>query len=394
MIQPVLLIGTGSAGSVVAKKILNDPDNFPSVHILGRSGSNWEELRSVSDKFTTHRLDLNAEHAQEKLTSLLCEIRPFLVINMALPYHDLLIMDACLISGSHYLDTANYEPIDEAKFSYKWQWKYQDQFKKAGLMALLGSGFDPGVTNVFCAYANKHLFDEIESIDIVDCNDGDHGRYFATNFNPEINIREITQPSRYWSNGEWIENPSLAISKNIFFPEIGERRSYLLYHEELESLARHIPNVKVIRFWMTFSDHYINCLSVLKNIGLTKIEPILFQGQKIIPLKFLSALLPDPKSLAKNYTGNTCIGCLFTGKKDGQEKKIMIYNICSHEMCYNDFKAQAVGYTTGIPAVIGAKLLMKGIWKQAGVINLEQLNPDPFMEELQNQGLPWKLIEL
>jgi saccharopine dehydrogenase (NAD+, L-lysine-forming) len=312
-----------------------------------------------------------------------------MVINVALPYQDLTIMDACLETGVDYLDTANYEPRDEAKFEYKWQWAYQDDFKEAGVMALLGSGFDPGVTNVFIAYALKHHFDTIETVDILDCNAGDHGYAFATNFNPEINIREVTAKGRYFEDGRWVETRPMAISRVFDFPEIGPRKMYLLYHEEMESLTKHIP-VRRMRFWMTFGDSYLKHLEVIHNLGLDSIEPMEFQGQQIVPLQFLKALLPDPASLGSRTKGKTNIGCLIKGEKDGKPVSRYIYNVCDHEACYRETFAQAVSYTTGVPAMIGAKMMLEGKWKQPGVWNMEQFDPDPFMEALNRYGLPWR----
>jgi saccharopine dehydrogenase (NAD+, L-lysine forming) len=313
---------------------------------------------------------------------------------MALPYQDLAIMDACLEVGVDYMDTANYEPKDLAKFEYSWQWAYQDRFKAAGLKAILGCGFDPGVTNIFCAYAQKHLFDEIYFIDIVDCNAGDHGKAFATNFNPEINIREVTQRGRYWEEGEWKEIDALSVSQMVDYPEVGERRSYLLYHEELESLVQNIRGLKRIRFWMTFGEEYIKHLTVLQNIGMTRIDAVEHQGVKIIPLEFLKTLLPEPSSLSENYEGKTSIGCIIEGIKDGKKRRVMIYNVCDHALCHKEVQAQAVSYTTGVPAATGAMMVARGEWGGVGVFNVEQLNPDPFLEELAIQGLPWHVKEL
>jgi saccharopine dehydrogenase (NAD+, L-lysine-forming) len=260
-------------------------------------------------------------------------------------------------------------------------------------MALLGSGFDPGVTNVFCAYAQKHHFDEIHFVDIVDCNAGDHGHPFATNFNPEINIREVTQRGKYWENGAWVEIDPMSISQEIDYPEVGPRKSYVLYHEELESLVRHIKGLRRIRFWMTFSDNYLTHLRVLQNVGMTRIDAVEFEGHKIVPLKFLKALLPDPGSLGVNYTGKTCIGCIFEGVKAGKPRRLMIYNVCDHAACFKEVKAQAVSYTTGVPAMIGAKMMLEGMWRGQGVFNMEQFDPDPFMDDLNRHGLPWKIVE-
>jgi saccharopine dehydrogenase (NAD+, L-lysine-forming) len=299
-------------------------------------------------------------------------------------------MDACLETGVDYLDTANYEPPDEARFCYKWQWDYHERFKERGLMALLGSGFDPGVTNVFCAYAKKHHFDEIEEIDIIDCNAGDHGQPFATNFNPEINIREVTAKGRYFENGRWVETEPLSVAKEFDFPEgIGPKKIYLMYHEELESITKFIPGVKKARFWMTFSDNYLKHLEVLGNVGMTRIDPVMYNGQPIIPLKFLKALLPDPMTLGPLTKGRTCIGCLIKGKKNGRDKTYYVYNICDHEACYAEVGSQAISYTTGVPAMIGAMMVLTGKWRKQGVFNMEQFDPDPFMEKLNLHGLPW-----
>lgn len=386
-----LIIGAGGAGNVCTKKCAGLPEVFGKVHLASRTLSKCEHIQAeCQNPITISQIDADDTQA---VIALINEVNAKIVINLALPYQDLSIMEACLATGVPYLDTANYEPKDEAKFCYKWQWDYQDRFKEAGVQALLGSGFDPGVTNVFCAYAQKHYFDEIHTIDIVDCNDGDHGHPFATNFNPEINIREVTQKGKYWEEGQWKEIEPMSISQDIEFPEVGVRKGYLLYHEELESLVEHIKGLKRIRFWMTFSDAYITHLNVLQNVGMTRIDPVSFQGQEIIPLQFLKALLPEPSSLGENYEGKTCIGCIFEGIKDGQKKKIMIYNICHHQDCYKEVQAQAVSYTTGVPAMIGAKMMLEGKWSGSGVFNMEQYDPDPFMDDLNQHGLPWKVIE-
>ncbi|MGB0184179.1 MAG: saccharopine dehydrogenase family protein, partial [Opitutales bacterium] len=327
-------------------------------------------------------------------TAFLKAEEPALLINVALPYQDLPLMDACLAAGVDYLDTANYEPPNEAKFEYKWQWAYRERFREAGLTALLGSGFDPGVTNVFCAYALKHHFDAIETIDILDANAGDHGHHFATNFNPEINIREITQNGRYWEGGEWKEVEPMSVKQVYDFPVVGPQDAYLLYHEELESLSKNIPGLKRIRFWMTFSEKYLTHLRVLENVGMTAIEPVDYKGSKIAPLEFLKAVLPDPASLGPRTKGKTCIGCDIVGVKDGQPKRIFIYNSCDHEACYAEVSSQAISYTTGVPAMIGAQMILRGLWKEPGVWNMEECDPDPFMEELNRRGLPWEVIEL
>lgn len=340
-------------------------------------------------KIKTAQVD--ADNVQE-MVELIQKTGAELVVNLALPYQDLPIMDACLATKTHYLDTANYEPKDKAEFEYSWQWAYKKRFEEAGIMALLGCGFDPGVTQVFTAYAAKHYFDEIHYLDIVDCNGGDHGKAFATNFNPEINIREITQKGRYWENGKWIQTEPLEIHKPVTYPNIGERESYVLYHEELESLVKNFPTIKRARFWMTFGQEYITHLRVLQNVGMTSIQPIDYNGMMIQPLQFLKAVLPEPSDLGENYTGETSIGCQIIGIKDGKERTYYVYNNCKHQDAYSDVKGQGVAYTTGVPAMIGAKLMATGLWFKPGVWNVEEFNPDPFMAALTEYGLPWNEI--
>lgn len=385
----VLIIGAGGVGSVVVRKCCQAPEVFSEIMLASRTREKCEAIAAqLPMPIKTAQVD--ADQVDE-LVALMHAFKPELCINVALPYQDLTIMDACLECGVHYLDTANYEPRDEAKFEYHWQWAYQERFKAAGLMALLGSGFDPGVTNVFTAWALKNEFDEIRELDIIDCNAGEHGQPFATNFNPEINIREVTAPARHWENGRWVESPALQTVQEFDFPEgIGPKNIYLMYHEELESLTRHIPTIQKARFWMTFSDNYLKHLEVLQNVGMTSIKPIEYNGREIIPLQFLKAVLPDPGSLGPLTTGRTCIGCLIRGVKDGKEKEYYIYNICDHQQCYQEVEAQAVSYTTGVPAMIGALLMLTGTWKGEGVFNMEQLDPTPFMEKLNIYGLPWK----
>lgn len=387
----VLIIGAGGVGNVVVKKCAQVPQVFSEIVLASRTKAKCDKIASeVNCPILTEQVD--ADDAKQ-VAALIGKHKPDLVVNVALPYQDLPIMDACLETRTHYLDTANYEPKEEAKFEYKWQWAYHDRYAKAGIMALLGSGFDPGVTNVFCAYAQKHFYDEIHFVDIVDCNAGEHGHPFATNFNPEINIREITQKGKYWENGQWIEIEPMSIRKEIDYPEVGPRASYLLYHEELESLVKHIRGLKRIRFWMTFGEQYLTHLRVLQNVGMTRIDPVEYEGHQIIPLQFLKAVLPDPGSLGINYKGKTCIGCIFDGVKDGKRRQLMIYNVCDHAECFREVGAQAVSYTTGVPAMIGAKMMLESKWKGAGVFNMEQFDPDPFMEDLNRYGLPWKVLE-
>ena len=383
----VMIVGAGGVGNVVAHKCAAQAE-FSEILLASRTIEKCDRIAASigSTKVKTAALDADLAANTVKLIK---EFRPDLLINVALPYQDLALMDACLETGVHYLDTANYEPIDVAKFEYSWQWAYHDRFKAAGLTAILGCGFDPGVTGVFTAYALKHYFDEIHYLDIIDCNDGNHGKAFATNFNPEINIREITQPGRYFENGAWVEIPALSIHHPVPYPEIGDRESYLLYHEELESLVKHIPTLKRARFWMTFSQNYITHLQVLQNIGMTRIDPIDYEGTQIVPLKFLKALLPEPSSLATNYTGQTSIGCHISGIKDGVERQYYVYNNCHHAESFAEVGSQAISYTTGVPAVVGALMIAQGLWKQPGVFNVEQCDPDPFMALLGSMGLPW-----
>ncbi len=389
----VLIIGAGGVGQVVAHKCAQVPEVFSDICLSSRTLERCDAIAAqLSRPIRTAQVDAD-DTAQT--VALIRSFQPDLVLNVALPYQDLSIMDACLETGVDYLDTANYEPRDEARFCYKWQWDYQQRFKQRGIMALLGSGFDPGVTNVFTAWARKQHFDEIHELDIIDCNAGDHGQAFATNFNPEINIREVTARGRYYENGRWLETDPLTVVKPFDFPEgIGTRKIYLMYHEELESLTRHFPEIRRARFWMTFSDNYLKHLEVLGNVGMTRIDPVMFDGRPIIPLQFLKALLPDPGSLGPLTKGRTCIGCLIRGVQNGQEKKYYIYNICDHEKAYAEVRSQAISYTTGVPAMIGAKMMLTGAWKAPGVWNMEQFDPAPFMQALNQHGLPWTEIHL
>ena len=389
----VLIIGAGGVGQVVTHKCAQVPEVFSEICLASRTLEKCERVAAqLSRPIQTAQVD--ADNVPE-LVALIRSVKPDLLINVALPYQDLHIMDACLETGVDYLDTANYEPPDEARFCYQWQWDYQDRFRERGIMALLGSGFDPGVTNVFCAWAKKNHFDTIEELDIIDCNAGDHGLPFATNFNPEINIREVTAKGRFFEEGKWVETEPLSVSREFDFPEgIGARKIYLMYHEELESLTMHIPGIRRARFWMTFSDNYLKHLEVLQNVGMTRIDPVEYQGQQIVPLQFLKALLPDPASLGPLTKGRTCIGCLMKGTKDGKPKEYYIYNICDHEKAYEEVRSQAISYTTGVPAMIGAMMLMTGAWRGKGVYNMEQFDPAPFMEKLNQHGLPWTEVIL
>ncbi|MBI2085510.1 MAG: saccharopine dehydrogenase family protein [Candidatus Aenigmarchaeota archaeon] len=395
----ILIIGAGGVGSVVAHKCALNPQIFKKIHLASRNLEKPDAIKADIKKrwnvdIETHQVD--ADKVPE-LVSLIREIKPDVLINVALPYQDLTIMDACLETGVNYIDTANYEPIDEAHFEYSWQWAYQDKFKNKGIMAILGAGFDPGVSNMYCAYILKKFYDKVRFIDILDANAGNHGHTFATNFNPEINIREVTQIVRHWENGKWIETPAIIDPTSVHFtfdyPIAGPKDSYLLYHEELESLVKNMPGLERIRFWMTFSSNYLTHLRVMQNIGITRIDEVEFDGKKIVPIKFLKALLPNPASLATNYTGKTVIGCIITGVKDGKESTKYIYNVCDHAECFKEVGSQAISYTAGVPPVAAAIMLMKGIWSGAGVFNMEQLDPEPFLEEVSKNGLPFEVVD-
>ena len=388
-----LIIGAGGVGRVVVHKCVQNADVFGKIVLASRSIGRCKEIKSELPNADIEIDTVDADVTQEVI-KLISTCQADIVINVALPYQDLTIMDACIATKTPYLDTANYEHPDEAKFEYKLQWARNEKFKEAGIMGLLGSGFDPGATNMFCAYAQKHYFDEIHTIDILDCNAGDHGYAFATNFNPEINLREVSANGRYWENGKWIETKPMEIKMVWDYPEIGKKDSYLLYHEEMESLVKHIKGLKRIRFFMTFGESYLKHMEVLQNIGMLGIEPVEHKGEKIIPIEFLKTLLPDPASLGSRTKGKTNIGIVAEGIKEGKKRKIYIYQVKDHEECYKEVNSQGVSYTTGVPAMIGAKLMLKGIWSGQGVFNMEQLDPDPFMDEMMTQGLPWKVLEL
>ncbi len=387
----VLIIGAGGVGTVVVNKVAQNTDVFTEIMLASRTKSKCDAIAAdVKKRFGVEieTAQVDADNVPE-LVTLLKAFKPELLINVALPYQDLTIMDACLEAGVNYLDTANYEPKDEAHFEYSWQWAYKERFEKAGLTAILGCGFDPGVTSIYTAYAAKHHFDEIHYLDIVDCNAGDHGKAFATNFNPEINIREVSQRGKYWENGQWVETEPHQIHLPLNYPEIGPKESYVIYHEELESLVKNYPTIKRARFWMTFGLEYLTHLRVIQNIGMARIDEVEYNGQKIVPIQFLKAVLPNPGDLGENYTGQTSIGCRIKGLKDGKEVTYYVYNNCSHEAAYKETGAQGVSYTTGVPAMIGAMMFFKGEWRKAGVYNVEEFNPDPFMEQLNIHGLPW-----
>ncbi len=396
MSNNTLIIGAGGVGNVVAFKCAKNIDTFGNITLASRTKSKCDDIaKNIKDKLNINinTAKVDADSVKE-LVELIKHTCADIVINVALPYQDLTIMDACIECKVHYLDTANYEHPDIAKFEYKEQWARDKAFKDANIMALLGSGFDPGVTNLFCAYAQKHYFDEIETIDILDCNGGDHGYPFATNFNPEINLREVSAKGRYWENGKWIETNPMQIKQVWDYPEIGPKDSYLLYHEEMESLVKHIKGLKRIRFFMTFGQSYLTHMQCLENVGMLGIEPVEHNGQKIVPIEFLKTLLPDPASLGARTKGKTNIGIVATGYKDGKKKTIYIYQVSDHEKCYQEVLSQAVSYTTGVPAMIGAKLMLQNKWQKNGVYNIEQFDPDPFMQELNTQGLPWQIKEL
>jgi saccharopine dehydrogenase (NAD+, L-lysine-forming) len=384
----VLIIGAGGVGRVVASKCADNPEVFSEIMLASRTVSKCDVIAKEVGKGRITTAQLDADNVSQTV-ALINKFQPELVINVALPYQDLPIMDACLETGVNYLDTANYEPKDEAKFEYSWQWAYHDRFKAKGIMAVLGCGFDPGVTSIYTAYAAKHHFDEMHYLDIVDCNGGDHGKAFATNFNPEINIREITQKGKYWKNGDWVETEPFEIKKVLNYPNIGKRDSYVLFHEELESLTKNYPSLKQARFWMTFGQEYLTHLRVIQNIGMSRIDPVKYKGVDIIPLEFLKEVLPNPGDLGENYTGETSIGCRIKGIKDGVEKTYYVWNNCSHQKAYDETGTQGVSYTTGVPAMLGAMMVLTGKWKGEGVFNVEEFNPDPFMEKIGEHGLPW-----
>ena len=388
-IEPMklMIIGAGGVGTVVAHKAAANPV-FTDIVLASRTKSKADAIAEAVGGGRIKTDSVDADHV-DQIVALFRKHQPELVINVALPYQDLTIMDACFECGVHYLDTANYEPKDEAKFEYKWQWAYREKFEKAGLTAILGCGFDPGVCSIYTAYAAKHHFDEIHYLDIVDCNAGNHGMAFATNFNPEINIREVTQKGRYWENGKWVETEPHEIHKDLTYPGIGKRDSYVIYHEELESLVKNYPTIRRARFWMTFGQEYLTHLRVIQNIGMSRIDPVMYNGVEIVPIQFLKAVLPDPKSLGENYTGLTSIGCRIKGIKDGKERTYYIYNNCDHEKAYEETGTQAVSYTTGVPAALGAAMFAHGLWRKPGVYNVEEFDPDPFMSEIGPQGLPF-----
>ncbi len=387
----VLIIGAGGVSNVATKKIARLKDVFNHITLASRTQSKCDKIASEIHDVTINTAKVDADNVQE-VVDLIQKTGAELVVNLALPYQDISIMEACLQTKTHYLDTANYEPKDEAKFEYSWQWSYKERFESAGIMALLGCGFDPGVTQAYTSYAAKHYFDELHYLDIVDCNGGDHGKAFATNFNPEVNIREITQRGKFWENGQWKETEPLEIHKPIAYPNIGVRESYLMYHEELESLVKNFPTLKRARFWMTFGKDYLIHLKVLQNIGMTSIKPIQYEGKSIQPLQFLKAVLPEPSELGKNYIGETSIGCQITGVKNGEKQTCYIYNNCKHQDAFKDVNGQGVAYTTGVPAMLGAKLMATGDWFKPGVYNVEEMNPDPFMKQIGSYGLPWSIV--
>jgi len=392
----IVIIGAGSVGQVVAHKCAQLGDIFGHIVLASRTLEKCDTIAQQIQQRYGRRIEtarVDADNVAE-LVALFKRTKPFLVINVALPYQDLTIMDACLAAGVHYIDTANYEPLDSAKFEYSWQWAYQQRFQEAGLMALLGCGFDPGATNIFTAYLAKHYFDEIHQLDIIDVNGGDHGYPFATNFNPEINIREVTAECRHWEDGQFVTTPAMSIQQRFTCPDdVGSFNIYRMYHEELESLTKHFPTLKKAQFWMSFGDSYLKHLEVLANVGMTAIHPVDFEGHKIVPIQFLKALLPDPSTLGPRTHGKTCIGCVVRGIRDDREKTVYLYNIKDHQECYREVQSQGISYTTGVPAMISAKLMLQGEWFKSGVWNIEQMNPDPFMQAMNDYGLPWKIVE-
>ncbi|MEM9393304.1 MAG: saccharopine dehydrogenase family protein [Pseudomonadota bacterium] len=394
----VLVIGAGGVAWASVHKMAMNTDIFSKITIASRTKSKCDAIAASVKNRTGVEIATASLDAMDvdATVALIKDTGAEVLVNLALPYQDLKLMDACLTAGVHYLDTANYEPEDEAKFEYHWQWSYQDRFADAGLTAVLGSGFDPGVTSVFATWLRKHKLKTLRQIDILDCNGGDNGQTFATNFNPEINLREVLADVRHWERGTWQVSPPMTTKVAFDFPEVGEKNMYLMYHEELESLSTHFPEIERARFWMTFGDEYIKHATVLNNVGMTRIDPVTHNGVEIIPIQFLKTLLPDPGDLGALTKGKTCIGDIATGQaSDGSgEKTFYIYNICDHEECYREVGSQAVSYTTGVPAMIGTAMVLKGIWRDSGVWNMEQLDPDAFMEMLNENGLPWQVHEL
>ena len=410
----LLIIGCGGVAQVAIRKCCQNSEVFTEIMIASRTKSKCDDLKAKLEGKTSTKIEtakVDADNVEE-LKALINAYKPDAVLNVALPYQDLTIMDACLACGVDYIDTANYECEDTedpkwraiyekrckelgftAYFDYSWQWAYQEKFKEAGLTAILGSGFDPGVTSVYSAYALKHYFDEIHTIDILDCNGGDHGYPFATNFNPEINLREVSANGSYWTDGHWVETKPMEWRAQYNFDQVGEKDMYLLHHEEIESLAKNIPGIKRIRFFMTFGQSYLTHMKCLEDVGMLRTDPIMVDGKEIVPIQVLKELLPDPASLGPRTVGKTNIGCIFTGVKDGKEKSIYIYNVCDHQECYKEVESQAISYTTGVPAMIGAMMVVKGRWKKPGVFNLEEMDPDPYMEALNKFGLPWQVVE-
>lgn len=414
MNRKLLVIGCGGVAAVAIQKCCQNSDMFPELVLASRTVEKCDALvESLKDKTATvlSTAKVDADNVDE-VVALIRRVQPYAVLNVALPYQDLTIMEACLSCGVHYIDTANFEPENtedpawrkvydkrveqegfSALFDYSWQWAYAEKFEKAGLTALLGTGFDPGVTSVFVSYAKKHYFDRIDAVDILDCNGGDHGYAFATNFNPEINLREVSAPGSYWENGKWVEIPAMSIKREYDFPQVGKKDMYLLHHEEIEALGKHFPEIKRIRFFMTFGQSYLTHMKCLENVGMLSTTPIDFQGTQIVPIQFLKALLPDPASLGPRTKGKTNIGCVISGVKDGKPKTIFIYNVCDHEECYRELGSQAISYTTGVPAMIGTALLLDGSWRKPGVFTTDEFDPDPFMDMLNIWGLPWVVVE-
>ena len=414
MNRKLLVIGCGGVAAVAIQKCCQNSDMFPELVLASRTVEKCDALvESLKDRTATvlSTASVDADNVDE-VVALIRRVQPYAVLNVALPYQDLTIMEACLSCGVHYIDTANFEAentedpawrkvydkrVEEegfsALFDYSWQWAYAEKFEKAGLTALLGTGFDPGVTSVFVAYAKKHYFDRIDTVDILDCNGGDHGYAFATNFNPEINLREVSAPGSYWEDGKWVEIPAMSIKRTYDFPQVGKKDMYLLHHEEIEALGKHYPEIKRIRFFMTFGQSYLTHMKCLENVGMLSTTPIDFQGTQIVPIQFLKALLPDPASLGPRTKGKTNIGCVISGVKDGKPKTIFIYNVCDHEECYRELGSQAISYTTGVPAMIGTALVLDGSWRKPGVFTTDEFDPDPFMDMLNIWGLPWVVVE-
>lgn len=399
----VLIIGAGGVGSAVTHKCAQHNDELGDICLASRTLSKCEHivetvnernsLENSDGKLTVAKLDAKDADA---VAGLITRNESSIILNAGSPHCNIAIIEACLRTGAHYLDTALYEKEGDLNVPPPWyannEWKYRDRFSAAGVTGVLGIGFDPGAVNAFCAYVHKHLIDDIDSIDIMDVNAGDHGHYFATNFDPEVNLREIMEDVLYWENGEWVSIPCHSKSRSYDFPVVGEHKVYSMGHDELHSLAANIP-ARRIEFWMAFNDRYISVFNVLNQLGLLSGDAVDVEGVPVVPLKLLKAVLPDPASLAAGYKGKVCIGCLVKGRTQGKAREVFIYTSCEHADCFADIGAQAISYTTAVPLVTAALLIARGDWNVRKLVNVEELDPDPFMALIPKVGLDWKVRE-